>query len=95
MIKSLSKMISEVETYLNSRPLIADIIVDEYEIVNIRNIGSTSVGSCGVGEGAIFEVKIKGTFENNWHYLIALQLEDYCGIIIKHMGIKNIKDKSE
>lgn len=62
MIKNLSKMVSEVENYLDSRPLIANIIVDKYEIVNIRDIGSTLIGSCGVGESATFDVKIKGTF---------------------------------
>ena len=59
MINSLSKMVSEVEKYLDSRPLIANDIVDKYQIVNIRDIGSTLVGSCGVGEGATFDVKIE------------------------------------
>lgn len=90
MIKNLSKMVSEVETYLNSRPLIADIIVDKYEIVNIRDIGSTLVGACGVGESATFDVKIKGTLERDWNYLITLVAEDYYGIIITHNGIKKL-----
>ena len=92
MIKNLSKMIQEVENYLSSRPLIANDIVDEYEIVAIRDMGSVSIGSCGVGESATFDIKIKYTFERDWHYLITLEVEDYCGIRIKHKGIKNLKD---
>ncbi len=90
MIKNLSKMVSEVETYLSSRPLIANDIVDKYEITNIRDIGSVCIGSCGVGESATFDVKIKGTFERDWHYLIALEVEDYYGIRIKHKGVKKL-----
>ncbi len=90
MIKNLSKMVSEVETYLSSRPLIADDIVDKYEIINIRDIGSVCIGSCGVGESAIFDIKIRGTFERDWHYIITLEVEDYYGIRIKHKGIKKL-----
>ncbi len=92
MIKNLSKMVLEVENYLKSRPLIANDIVDEYEIVCIRDMGSISIGSCGVGEGATFDVKIKYTFEKDWRYLITLKVEDYCGITIRHNGIKNLKN---
>lgn len=88
-------MVLEVEDYLNSRPLIADIIVDKYEIVNIRDMGSICIGSCGVGDGATFDVRIKGTFERDWHYLITLKVEDYCGITIKHKGIKDYEDRSD
>ena len=90
MIKSLSKMVSEVETYLSSRPLIANDIVDKYEIVNIRDIGSTLIGACGVGDSATFDVKIKGTFDRNWQYLITLEVEDYYGLRIKHKGVKRL-----
>lgn len=85
MIKNLSKMVSEVENYLNSRLLIANDIVDKYQIVNIRDIGS-----CGVGEGATFDVKIRGTFDRDWQYLITLKVEDYYGITIKHNGVEKL-----
>lgn len=91
MIKNLSKMILEVENYLNSRPLIANDIVDDYEIVCIRDMCSIAIGACGVGEGATFDVKIRGTFDRDWQYLITLKVEDYCGITIRHNGIKNLK----
>ena len=83
MISKLQKLLRELEEYLSSRPAIADIIVDKYEIDKIYNIGETLVGATGVGEAITVDVKIKGTFDTNWKYIWTTTIEDYCGISIK------------
>lgn len=91
MISKFSEMLKYAEDYLSSRPYIADLIVDKYEICNIYNIGNKSIGAAGVGETMTLDVKIKGTFDSDWQYIYTMEIEHFYGICIKGQGSKRIR----
>lgn len=86
MISKFYEMLKYAEDYLSSRPYIANLIVDKYEICNIYNIGNK-----GIGETITLDVKIKGTFDSDWQYIYTMEVEYFCSMHIRGYGSKRIK----